>query len=343
MTKIVTTSLLKAFLNCPIEAYYMEQGLQQPQRPGSPLQRGSFIHELLETGTAPVEPEGLFDEELELYRGYTRLVEAYRWNWRNDPWRRLRAEFKLSRPIKGYDAVYQGKADELVLIDDTVWLVDHKTHVEIPCTEFRLLDIQSDAYTWLLMPWLKRNGLLDGTHPKGYKFGGFCWDYLVMNKIKTPALVADGTRFRRIAGGKLPFTDYTTLRRVLLETGCAQERQCGDGTIEFTGKLAPDEQVFIRKELMRLHSEKSAAFQRYFVPFDSEAHARQVKLLKKSIRAFLEFDFGSRPMLRNPMLCGNSYLCSFSKLAVAELATGSDEMARSGYVQGDPLARYKTK
>lgn len=100
MTRIITTSLLKAFLLCPLEAYYMEQGLQKPQKPGSPLARGSFIHELLDTGTPPDLGPDMFDEERALYDDYIHLVEAYHFNWRNADWRRIKSEFKLHRPIR---------------------------------------------------------------------------------------------------------------------------------------------------------------------------------------------------------------------------------------------------
>ena len=333
--RVITTSLLKAFLNCPVEAYYMEQGLQKPQKPGSPLSRGSFIHELLDKGEAPIPIEGLFDEERALYEEYQHLVEAYRFNWRDAEWKRLRSEFKLSRKIAP-DVCYQGKVDELVLINGKVWLVDHKTHMQLPTTEFRLLDIQSDAYIWLLTPWLKKHGMLDGTGR--YQFGGFVWDYLVMGKIKTPQLVVAGNRFKRVKGDELPFTDYTTLRRVLIETGCAEER--GNNQLVFTDKLDEAERKNIAGKLSQLALRPCDAFQRYFVPFDEEQHARQVALIKKACAAFLKFDFTARPILRNPLLCGNSYLCSFDKLAVAELATGDDSAMRGQFIQVDPLARY---
>jgi len=263
------------------------------------------------------------------------LYEAYQFNWRHSDWKRLKSEFKLSRRI-AKDVVYQGKVDELVLIDGKVWLVDHKTHAQLPTTEFRLLDIQSDAYIWLLTPWIKRHGMLDGTGK--YQFGGFVWDYLLMGKIKTPALIQAGTRFKRVKGDDIPFTDWTTLRRVLLEEGCATS-VTEDG-VEWTDKLDPEERLNIEAKLNMLKSTPCDAFQRYFVPFDPSQHARQVALLKKAIKAFLAYDFTARPMLRNPMLCGNSYLCSYDKLAVAELATGDDSAMRAHYTQTDPLARY---
>lgn len=333
--RIITTSLLKSFLNCPLEAYYQEQGLQTPQKPGSPLSRGSFIHELLDKGEAELPMEGLFEEEADLYRGYTHLYEAYLFNWRNDEWRRLKSEFKLSRRINDH-ALYQGKVDELVLIGDEVWLVDHKTHAQLPGTEFRMLDIQSDAYIWLLTPWLTKHGMLDGTGR--YRFGGFIWDYLIMNKIKTPTLAADGHRLRRVAGGKLPFTDYTTLRRVLLDNDCAQA--ITEGKVSWTDRLDKDERAFLEGQLQYLASTPNLAFQRIRVPFEADQHARQVKFLMKAVDAFLAYDFTDKPIMRNPMLCGNSFLCAHDKLALAELVTGTDEAARAQYTQVDPLARY---
>jgi len=335
--RVITTSLLKSFLNCPIEAYYQEQGLRKPARPGAPLERGSFIHELLDTGKPLSMPAGLFDEELELYESYMHLYEAYKFRWRDADWRRVKSEFKISRRIS-QDVIYQGKIDELVIANGKLWIVDHKTHVQLPTAEFRLLDIQSDAYIWLLTPWLKKHGALDGTGK--YPFGGFVWDYLVINKIKTPQLTVNRKRFKRTRGDELPFTDWTTLRRVCLEEGLATEVRPGLGGIDWTGVLDPDEQNAIEAKLCMLHATPCDAFQRYFIPFDVDQHRRQVAFLKKAIKAYLDYDFTARPMLRNPLLCGNSYLCAYDKLAVAELAMGDDSSARALYRVEDPLQRY---
>lgn len=334
--RIITTSLLKSFLSCPLEAYYQEQGIQRPERPGSPLSRGSFIHELLDKGHADMPLDNMFDEEVQLYKSYEQLYEAYLFNWRNADWHRLKSEFKLSRRLNDH-TLYQGKVDELVLIGNEVWLVDHKTHKQLPTTEFRLLDIQSDAYIWLLTPWLKRHHLLDGK--SDLRFGGFVWDYLIMDKIKTPTLVQNGTRFKRLRGDSLPFTDFTTLRRVLLEENCAT--LVTEDRVEWTDKLDQDEQHFIEDTLRQLATQPCDAFVRHFVPFSAEQHARQVKFIKKAVKSFLDYDFTDRPIMRNPLLCGNSYLCGHDKLALAELVTGSDESAMNQYEQRDPLARYK--
>lgn len=177
--------------------------------------------------------------------------------------------------------------------------------------------------------------MLDGTGK--YEFGGFVWDYLLMNKIKEPKLTAAG-KFRRVTGGQLPFTDYTTLRRVLLAEGCAS---AVDGpVITFTDKLPADEQAFISDQLAVLHDTPSPAFLRYFDPYNPDIQQRQEALIMDAIQKFLAFDFDHKPIQRNPLICGNSYLCSCADLAVAELVEGTDAAARRQFTQVDPLSRY---
>ena len=40
----ITTSLIKSWLNCPLEAYYDLQGITSKSHPGTVLDRGIYLH-----------------------------------------------------------------------------------------------------------------------------------------------------------------------------------------------------------------------------------------------------------------------------------------------------------
>ena len=319
---IVTTSLVKTFRMCPLEAYYSLQGLRKPERPGDATNRGTYIHSWLETDSKPELPEDLMEEELSIYDYLDDIYKAYKSRWKSESWEVLECEIKLERPLPGRkEHIYQGKVDKVVKIHDKIWIVDHKTHKKVPPFEYRQLDIQSHAYMWLLRPWLEEN------YP-WMTIGGMVWDYIHMDaSLEYPKVTPTGKL--KLTGGKPTSKDATI-------TACWMTKEDG----EFS-RLSEEDQRKVQIHLNELASKPSPGFSRVMVPYEAESHRRHMRQIIRWARQIVDTDWSTPPEDRNPVLCGNSFLCKYGKLAGSLMDTGDDSIPKQAFEVVDPLERYK--
>jgi len=179
---VITNSVIKSFKGCQNKTRYKHVDLIAPKLTRSkPLKRGSWFHELLEArykGESVTDAHKrnvaqfnkLFDEEKE-YLGdlpteMARLYKSYQWHYRGDEnWKVHEVEIKLEAELpNGMQG--QGKADMLIEDEFGLWAVDHKTHLRLPGTDYRLLDFQSPFYIWMFRKC-------------GIPVRGFIWNYIV--------------------------------------------------------------------------------------------------------------------------------------------------------------------
>jgi len=170
------------------------------KKKSTPLVRGTIIHEMLEanidTGAAAarkvlkahkkkigkiMEGDDFYGvlDEIEI------LMDGYFDYYKPDPLKYIKHQGKKSEfefEIKLAPGIMlKGKVDSAARSQDKlVWLVEHKSHKQIPISEFKFTDAQSGLYT-LAMPEV---GL-----PKP---DGVCWDYIKTNSPKKPEVLKSG-------------------------------------------------------------------------------------------------------------------------------------------------------
>lgn len=221
-TEIITHSAIKTFRRCPRQ-YWYKYILRLKQRTiGTPLKRGTWMHELLEAHHKGEDwklrhielckqYDELLDEEKDYYGNLPEecyaLMRAYVYYYANDAWETQETEFTLEveLPMKSALVVYRGRVD--ILFNDVfgLWIGDHKTHMRLPGITFRILDAQSALYIW-------------AATQLGYDIQGFKWNYLRTVGPSKPRVVKAGNRLYKNMGE----TDYHTFGREikrLLKTG----------------------------------------------------------------------------------------------------------------------------
>ncbi len=186
-------SKIKSWRECKRRYYYAHVLKLQRKRKPRPLLRGTIIHEMIEARIEKRDPwavyeaamekhENLFIEEIEEFGDLPTelrlLMEGYFAYYKRDPlsYQRFngrRAEWQFEVELaKGI--VLKGRLDTVGTTKDRLrWLVEHKSHKQIPMSEFKFTDIQSVLYTWV-MPII-------GMKPAD----GVCWDYI---RAKAPTL-----------------------------------------------------------------------------------------------------------------------------------------------------------
>lgn len=194
MAQLVTGySMVKSFRRCnkQYELRYIV-GVQR-KRPAAPLIRGTILHEMLHARATPKLKAGavlaqyekkygeLFREEREEYGedflgDLKRVYDGYLREYGSDDGIKYEASEEAVSIDIGQDLTYQGHLDKrlITLDDERRWLMDHKTHKNIPDESNRLNDYQILMYLWA---WNRGN-------PK-QKADGIIWDYL---RTKPPAI-----------------------------------------------------------------------------------------------------------------------------------------------------------
>jgi len=194
-------SMVKSFRRCQkqFELKYII-GLQR-KRPAAPLIRGTILHEMLHARATPKLKAGavlakyeakfgeLFREERDEYGedflgDLKRVYDGYLREYGDDSDIKYEAseekvEIDIGQIIvanKKHSLIYQGHLDKrlITLEDERRWLMDHKTHKNIPDEQQRLNDYQILMYLWA---WNLGN-------PKK-KADGIIWDYL---RTKPPTI-----------------------------------------------------------------------------------------------------------------------------------------------------------
>lgn len=186
-------SMVKAYRRCPKAYEYKYIQNLQRIRPPAPLIRGSIIHEILDARATPGGTVGfksimakysekygtLFKEEKEMYgesflEDIERVYRGYLRTYEDKDIEYLSSEEFVTTPLVG-DIIFQGHLDKRILKDGRMWIMDHKTHKNIPTEEMRFNDYQLLLYVWAY----------NREHKKDEQIEGVVWDYI---RTKAPTI-----------------------------------------------------------------------------------------------------------------------------------------------------------
>src|SRR5215813_6039528 len=158
-------SMVKAYRRCPKAYEYKYIQHLQSNKPPAPLIRGTIVHEILDARAMPgavgfksimqkyEEKFGtLFKEEVEMYGedfldNIKRIYQGYLRAYDDSDLEYLSSEEFVTTPLAG-DIIFQGHIDKRVFKDGRMWIMDHKTHKNIPTEEQRFNDYQILMYVW---------------------------------------------------------------------------------------------------------------------------------------------------------------------------------------------------
>lgn len=213
-------SMVRSYRRCPKQYEYKYIRALQRKKPAPPLIRGSILHEMLDAralnkpakkvlATYEEKYSGLFREEQEtygedflgdirkIYDGYLRRYgadEGIEW---------LASEefvaVDLSKTLR-----YTGHLDKRLRTqkDGRHWIMDHKTHKNIPTEEHRYSDYQILLYAWAY----------NQTHPST-PVDGVVWDYIRTKAPRVPEPLKKGGLSQAVNQD----TDYATYTRTLAQ------------------------------------------------------------------------------------------------------------------------------
>lgn len=328
---ITTNSMIKSFHRCPKQFQYKYIQRLKPRVYSKPLERGTWIHTLLEfyyTGRdwkaehrrLSANFNELFDEEREALGDLPdecyRLMQSYLWHYganKADPlhgWEVLEAEYTIEAEFPDGDT-YRGRTDLLIRDEYGVWIVDHKSHKRLPDLNFRLLDMQSAMYLWAL-------------RQQGVDVQGFIWNYLRTVAPTKPELLKDGTRLSR----RKIDTDYPTMVKAIQEYGLNPSDYA-------------DQLNYLKSTRWRHGEIQTSTFFRREVLYKDDAlldHvAAEAFRAKKRMEAY---GFERADVERVPdRSC--QFSCSYLNLCTAELFGSGEHLRRKDFIaDSDPLAYY---
>jgi len=197
--KVTGFSMVKSYRRCPKSYEYKYIQNLQRLAPPAPLVRGTIIHEMLDAraiqgrvGSKTIlakyeEKYGtLFKEEQEMYgedflRNIERVYQGYLREYDDTDLEYLSSEEFVSTPLVG-DILFQGHIDKRVHKDGRMWIMDHKTHKNIPTEEQRFNDYQLLMYVWAY----------NREHSKGDQVEGVIWDYIRTKPPTIPEVLKAG-------------------------------------------------------------------------------------------------------------------------------------------------------
>lgn len=224
--------MVKSYRRCPKQYEYKYISKLQRKKPAPPLIRGTIIHEMLAVRAIPgamtpkkvlanyEEKYGtLFREERETYgetflEDIKRIYEGYLRQYGSDEDIEWEASEEFVSTDIGNGIIYQGHLDKrlVTLKDNRRWVMDHKTHRNIPTEEQRFNDYQILLYLWAY----------NREHPTK-KADGIIWDYI---RTKPPT-IPEQLKAGGLSIAKNCDTDYYTyvkeLSRLRLDPALYQQ------------------------------------------------------------------------------------------------------------------------
>ncbi len=347
--RVVTQSMVSSFVECPRETYYSIILGLRPRIESKPLTRGTWTHSLLEARAKGEDwmakhaeigakaREEKFEEEVEdVEEEVFNIVLSYDWVYRDDNLTPIAAELTVERPLFGGKALYRGRID-LIVIDENgdVWLVDHKTHKDLPDWRYRELAFQHYSYLWAV----KRSPSYKKLRYKGKPLPqpkGFIYDYCRTGAIKTPTLTQGGKISRQL---KPSGTTLPVFKNWLKENNMMR-------TVRGEDLLAiadPAERAYVEEFLVELETKDyNSHFRRDRLTFSPEQSRRQLKSFVTSAFRMLNYKWDDPDCIERNLHACSGYMCNFKDLTVADLMHGSSEIEqRTRYVQTrDPLDYY---
>ena len=340
--EITTHSMLKTFDRCPKQAdYKYNQRLKKRMLTAreKPLKRGTWIHKLLEVHYAGGDWKSahkrlcaqygqLFDEEREalgdLPTEMAALMRSYLWHYgadKSDPyhgWTIHETEFTLECPWPDGSGIYRMRGDMLVEDDYGLWLVDHKSHVRLPDTTFRLLDKASALYIWCC-------------HQNNIPIAGFIWNYIRAKAPTVPALV-DQKRTPRLSRSAID-TDYPTAVRAIKSYGIDHKPY-----LDWLRAL---------KAQRWQHGavQSSPFFRRDTLTKDDAMIERVLKAAMRTRTRMHTYDFTDPDAVERVVDRSCTFMCSHTDLCTVELFGGvgavqARNIRRQQYTIADPLEYY---
>jgi len=341
---VVTQSMVGSFIKCPREAYYGYVMGLRPRIESKPLTRGTWIHSLLEErangGDWKAKHKEIldkarheqFEEEVDsLAEECYNIVLSYDWVYASSKLTPIFAELTVERPLFGGRALYRGRID-LIVQDEAgdVWLLDHKTHANLPDWRYRELAFQNYSYLWAVRkaPQYKALGL---PQPKG-----FIYDYCRTSAIKTPTLTLAGKISRQLkpTGTTLPvFEEWLHANHMMT-------------TVKGKKLLAiedPKERAYVEEFLVDLkHRSYDDLFRRDKMTFGPEQSRRQLKSFLTSAKRMLAYIWSDPDCIERNLEACSGFTCNYKDLTVADLMHGSSEIEqKTRYVKTrDPLDYY---
>lgn len=330
--KVISThSMLKTFRRCPKQAEFKYVMRLKPKLLSKPLSRGTWMHTLLEYYHKGEDWEAqhiklsrkfneLFDEEKDFYGDLPteclRLMRAYIWHYKYDPWKVLETEFTVETEFPD-GTLYRGKCDMLIENSLGIWLVDHKTHKTLPDHNFRLRDAQSALYLWACL----RNKI---------PVEGFIWNYL---RTKAPT-IPHQNKNGQLSKAKID-TDYLTyvgeVNRLKRDNGLKI-------TPEIKAKAAYLKSLQYVPDMPQL----SEFFRRD--PLEkSNAMLKKVALENhRTSKRMNDYDFSQGVERITETSC--KFMCSYVDICTVDLMGGNIRpLVKANYSIGDPLEYYQDR
>lgn len=189
-------SMVKSFRRCPKQYDFKYNRNLQRKRPIAPLIRGTILHEMLnaralramkQKAQMPMQILGqyeqkygqLFREEREEYgenfvNDIGRVWMNYERKYVDDGWKFLASEEEIKTELDE-GLIYRGHLDKRISWNGRLWIVDHKSHKNIPDEEQRFNNYQILLYLWAY----------NREAAKAERCDGLIWDYL---RTKPPTI-----------------------------------------------------------------------------------------------------------------------------------------------------------
>lgn len=323
---IVTHSMIKTMRRCSNQARYKYAMRLKPKRHKKPLKRGTWLHKLLEAHyngedwkeqhqELTAEWDQLMDEEKDYYgdlpRECARIMRAYMWHYKQDPWKVLEVEFVLEVELPD-GTLYRAKIDLLVENQFGLWIVDHKSHKTLPGLNFRLLDAQSALYIWAAL----KNKL---------PVQGHIWNYLKTKPPTVPKLLKDGTRLSRAAID----TDYTTM-------ATAVKRYKLD-----PADYAPTLKMLKSRRYVPGEPQTSPFFLRSVLEKSPGMLKRVATAGFHTAKIMHEYPFHKPDQVERSVDRSCDWMCDYTDICTIELFGGNmAPLLRQNYTVGDPMDYY---
>lgn len=347
ITPVSSQSMIKSFRQCPREAYYKYALRLSPKVSSLPLERGKWVHSLLEAFYLGEDWKkvhkkytkkfnDLFDEEKEklgdLPREIEKLMESYFWFY-GDPkfkgynWVVHEVEFKVEAMMPN-GHMFRGVVDMIIEDEYGIWLVDHKTHGRLPDWNYRMMDDQSGMYIW-------------AAREMGIPVRGFIWNYISTTGFPKYKVLKNGSAFYKASIGA------ESCYPVFVKAVKAAKAENPD---VFLAKPEDKEVVLAQAAILKQQRWQgpdspgnSPYFRRDIIEKTDDLIERTLKPFMRTSETMHAYDFSDPDAVeRNVNSCKGPF-CSFKSLTMADMVSGnSDMIARREYKQGDPLA-YQTK
>lgn len=328
---VMTNSILKSARRCLKATQYKYYDRLKPKVVGQALYRGKWVHACMEAHYKGFDWEEehkqwcgkyskLFDEEKaklgDLPNEIRNLMNGYFWHYKNDQdWKVLETELTIEADILD-GVLFRCRVDNMVETPYGIYLVDHKTHKNLPSHEFRLLDTQSPLYVW-------------AARKAGYPVVGFIWNYLRSRPQSHWRFTKQGDLYKRIGD-----TDYPTARADLIAAGFNPKN----------AKWRP--QLDALKAIRYEHGapQTSPFFRRDTMERDAEMMKQVLREARHTIKRLRKYPFHKTEFVeRSPNWTCDRW-CDFHSICTTELAGGNvDFIRRKQFQEADPLEYYEDR